>query len=150
MVFAATMFLPRALYLEILTGVGISLSAGVSVGYFPLVWHVVSTKRAKADLAGDMLSIAIFSTQLGIVVGRSWSLYWRAQGQPVHMLDEWVWGYHLSLLAVGSLIMMITPGAIEGRIPPTEWLKAGGWVALGVFIFSFALIWFSWGHLGFD
>ena len=102
--------------IEIFNAVLFGLSLGVVVAYAVPAWEAIR----KPLLSGpDILKIGICMSWGAADFARVISIAWRLNGKPVEWLDSWLWGLYIPGLCMAGLSHIISPEALEGRIPTT-------------------------------
>jgi hypothetical protein len=116
----------------------LSFSVGIVVAYFP---NVIEAFKTKTIHGGDILAVGIFLAWLGNgVMSRSGSILWRYFDRPPSWLESGLWGLYIDVAAMGAMCHLVAPRAVEGRVPPVQWLKVGAVMALVVFFLGMVFV----------
>ena len=124
---AAALILDAPIFILGLTAFAISSSAGVCIAYAPVFSGAMLASR---PTRGDFLGAGIFLVAANVLARCVLSVIARDLGWPGIYNTDWMSGA-LAVGAVGSLLHLWAPHAVEGRIPPPRWVSTAVVVAVG-------------------
>jgi hypothetical protein len=126
-------WLPRQDLFEVLNAIVFSVATGVCVGYSANLTRVLKQPIYNLD-AADALRV-------GVVVG--WGatalvfgilFYWRLVGKEDVVIDSAVSAISRWILITAGTLHLAASGSIDGVVPLKSYLRAGAWVAVGLFM----------------
>lgn len=102
------------LAIEIYNAFLFGAAAGVVVAYLLPAWRAI---RHPYLSGGHMLRIGIFMSWSAVLLARSVSIVWRFSDQPPAWLDSVAWGFHIPGSLMAAYAHIISPEALDGRVP---------------------------------
>lgn len=89
-------------------------AGGVVVAYVVPAWRAIQNRYLSG---GEMLRMGIFMSWSAVLVARSISIVWRFYDQPPGWLDSVAWGFHIPGSLMAAYAHIISPEALDGRVP---------------------------------
>ena len=114
--------------IEIYNALLFGAAAGVVVAYF---LPASDAFRCPYLSGGDMLRIGIFMSWSAVFLARSISIAWRFLDQPPGWLDSVAWGFHIPGSLMAAYAHIISPEALDGRVPSRAMTTWGFRIMLG-------------------
>jgi hypothetical protein len=126
-------FMDRADLFDLVNGLSVALGIGVIIAYCPGGWRSL---KLKADdmTSGHYLVLGVITVCSAFTVHRVWQWVWRWYGEPKWMSSHLMVGWFLWIIASGYVVHITSVGAIDGRIPASNWVRLAGWVVIGLTI----------------
>lgn len=106
----------------------VMISAGLSVGYSEGVWDAVRSRKpgmAAIYTVGAFLPwVALLALCITAIMVRS--------GQGAWLRSTPVISVYLSLFILSGVLQMASPGALDGKVPRSNWMKVGFAIGGGI------------------
>jgi hypothetical protein len=131
---------------DLLNALSVSVGVGVLIAYISATYHALTTRERSG---GDLLVLGIDCTWFA-VIGRQIYLWWWRWHTDIEQVNDGIgslnslpFAFFVWMLIGGGLLHLTARGAIEGRVPPVNWLIMGSSVALGLALFLGVLLFFG-------
>lgn len=129
---------PRAWLFDAVNALTISIGAGVLVAYAP----GVRASLARRDLSGGhYLVMGIAVAWAATTARHAYNWLWRYLGQPDDMINHPFVAFLIWMLFTAGLLHLLARDAIEGQIPPRNWVTVGISVAVGLALALGFIVW---------
>jgi hypothetical protein len=142
-VFFTLLFLAfdRPAYFELVNASVVAISVGVVVGFSKGAWTVARTDP-RCQTAGDVLVMGVFLVWIGLAF--AFVMLWGYRlTEDRWWIDAWPAALSRWIILLGGVFHLAAAGAIDGKVPPRAYVRAGVIVGLAVAAALF-LISFGW------
>ena len=96
---------------------------------------------------GGQLVLGVTIAWLAAFGQRVWLMVWRAEDEPLWMLNHPFWAFLFFLQIIGAMLHTTAREAIKDRVPPSAWIRLGALVGAGLAL-AWILIVLIFPHLG--
>lgn len=118
--------------IEALRILQVSVAVAVVISYMGPALDAVRSERVNLV---QQLSLGISLGFLSLALTGGWFTLWRLAGQPQWMPNSDINGFFIWLSILAGALHLTAPGAIDGRIPPRNWVWLGAAVGGAVLLF---------------
>lgn len=106
----------------------VMISAGLSVGYSEGVWDAV---RARRPGMAALYTVGAFLPWVGLLTLCITAILVRS-GHAAWLRSTPVISGYLALFILSGVLQMASPGALDGKVPRSNWVKVGFLVGGGI------------------
>lgn len=115
----------------VVNSMSLAVALSIFVAYLPRTFEALSSP-IQSLTGGDLLVIGVDIAWASSAARNVWSWIYRGLGKPDAMVDSLWSAWFVWILFIAGFLHIIARGAVEGKIPSKNWIRAGAWIGAGL------------------
>ena len=136
-------YVPYYYLIQLLNGAFLGVTSAILFGYGRHGFRMLFDHPDE----GGQLVLGVTIAWLAAFGQRVWLMVWRAEDEPLWMLNSKTWAFLFFLQIIGAMLHTTAREAIKDRVPPSAWIRLGALVGIGLAL-AWILIVLIFPHLG--